>query len=441
MTERVVTTLTLNYRKQWGINEAIREIGQNTLDELERLPRFDYEKKTLIISDNGHGMTKRQFLLLGISEKSGEDKRGQYGEGLKIALVVLLRKGYKVTVKSQDWKCNMTTSLLEGEEVVTYDFDENDYTTGVQFRITGLKEKILRKIVDGLFLPENPSDCILNTNCGKILSGDYAGKMYSRRIFVNEEKKAIYGYDLYKVELGTDRQYASHWSVRGWIGILLSRVQDHDEIERIIRAFERDTLEAQANNLKLNDEFVTVLKKMHGDNVVIGDANTDRGKVSYNGGELVRFTNSAIRGAFEEVGIESAGTFLRRKTLEREKMSKKTFDDLGKKKKRVVKRAFKLVSKLGLFTSTFESMMATGDLLFYKSTDGTEGRQKGTMIILDIGILNDLGKTAQTIVHELIHLEYNYGDLTDGFQSMMDTAQERMLNLVLKYMSLKSLDI
>jgi len=234
--EKVVSTLTLQYRGQWGTWEAIREIVQNSLDELECLPTLSVVNDTVIIQDEGAGMTKRQFLLLGISEKSGDNKRGQYGEGLKIGLVILLREGYKVTVKSQDWSAVVTTDMLEGEPVVAYEFNKLETDViGVQYHIKGISIKEIKGYFEEKFLPKESEHYIVNNErYGRMMTGPYAGKLYQRGIYVCEApKKTNYGYDLYKMKLGTDRSFANSWSM-GWeIANVLALLKDEEVISDV----------------------------------------------------------------------------------------------------------------------------------------------------------------------------------------------------------------
>ena len=105
-------SLSPEYVSHWGIVEAVREIFQNAIDQAavqEDNPMFfSYEKNE--VKSAGWGMTYEQdgvlrignrdsildakSLLLGATTKRDDQKTiGQFGEGYKIATLVLLRSG------------------------------------------------------------------------------------------------------------------------------------------------------------------------------------------------------------------------------------------------------------------------------------------------------------------------------------------------------------
>ena len=137
------TNQTVNYRKHWGEWEAIREIMQNSLDETDQLPELIIDKKNnrTIIQDTGHGITLNQLILLGKTGKDGEDSRGKFGEGIKIALIVLTRMGYKVRLYSRQGFEAETFAKPFGEDYIFAlkyrEVDLSHFTSGTKILIEG----------------------------------------------------------------------------------------------------------------------------------------------------------------------------------------------------------------------------------------------------------------------------------------------------------------
>lgn len=111
MAERVLsdfpTGIEESYReKGWGMWEAIREFGQNALDATETLEIYQsanlggrgLQKGGTVISDKGAGLQVRNFVF-GASQKQ-KWERGQFGEGMKLAMLSCLRAGYPVSIVS-----------------------------------------------------------------------------------------------------------------------------------------------------------------------------------------------------------------------------------------------------------------------------------------------------------------------------------------------------
>jgi hypothetical protein len=111
---RVEYPISTKYVSHWGIWEALREIFQNALDSDANV-KTDYTYGTLTISNEGS--IDRCNLLLGITNK-GDIDRGKFGEGLKLAMLVLAREGRLIRVHTgtERW----TPLIVESEVFQQY---------------------------------------------------------------------------------------------------------------------------------------------------------------------------------------------------------------------------------------------------------------------------------------------------------------------------------
>jgi len=431
------TTLTTNYRRQWGLWEAIREIVQNTLDETEQLPDISQKDNTLIIRDNGCGMSLTQFFLLGVSEKEGENKRGQYGEGLKIALVILKRLGYDILIRSRDWISTVESENFGGYKVINYVYGDGlNPIRGVEIRIGGLNKKDIDEFMEHRFLPINhQKDIIVKSNfTGEILKGEkYGGKLYQRGIWVQDIKEgSLYGYDLYQVKLGTDRQFADEFSIKFSLGRLLSLITDHIEIRKVIRQFQKDSFEAKASYMELNESYKEVFYDMYGSNAVPGYDSDLRGKVTHRGGRFIKFQTPQIIQAFKNCGIKDAIQFIRDEDDKIRKEKRRKFEELSKPQKRMVERAFEVIEETRLFRSTLKRMVEEGTIEFIPAKYvKIGGYQEGNKIGISIKVLKDLPDLIEKIGHELIHLEKGWGDATAQFQAELDEFCRTVIKILL----------
>lgn len=81
--------ITAAYVSDWGLREALREIIQNALDAGDmQISRHNGDDNHWVISNQGS--FDREVLLLGNSIKS-DGAIGKYGEGMKLAMLVLAR--------------------------------------------------------------------------------------------------------------------------------------------------------------------------------------------------------------------------------------------------------------------------------------------------------------------------------------------------------------
>jgi hypothetical protein len=80
-----------NYCRTWTVVEALRELIANAIDSLAEV-EISFKKDILTITDKGEGFSTRS-LVIGESEHGKSDQQiGQFGEGLKIAMLVLAKK-------------------------------------------------------------------------------------------------------------------------------------------------------------------------------------------------------------------------------------------------------------------------------------------------------------------------------------------------------------
>jgi hypothetical protein len=103
--------ITVDYVRDWTIREAIRELVANGIDgESQNGAAFTakHDPKREILSLINRGVTvDAKALYFGGTSKHGYVRYiGQYGEGLKIAMLVFARLGYKLLIRngSEVWQ-------------------------------------------------------------------------------------------------------------------------------------------------------------------------------------------------------------------------------------------------------------------------------------------------------------------------------------------------
>lgn len=94
-------SLSRNYVSGWGIEEAIRELLQNAKDSNgEDIIDIDKSSGTITITNKSTSIPSSTLLLGNTSKRDDLDKIGQFGEGYKLALLVLLRDDKEVFIKN-----------------------------------------------------------------------------------------------------------------------------------------------------------------------------------------------------------------------------------------------------------------------------------------------------------------------------------------------------
>ena len=203
-----------NYLKDWGINEALREIYQNFMDygkfTQKTIPALDYRYLVLLHSD--YSPENLEFLKIGESQKNGNKEAiGQHGEGLKMALLIFLRLGYRISVQTPKYiiypEWNEQPHIGKS---LSLKIDEQTET----FEGFGIK----------LYLPKNEFE-VFNNNLIKqkdiIFHDDYygdivnktVGNFYVGKLFVCNIKNFKKAYNLNPsiIKLDRDRKIPGAW--------------------------------------------------------------------------------------------------------------------------------------------------------------------------------------------------------------------------------------
>lgn len=149
----IESSLSPKYVSGWGVEEAVREILQNAIDQKADGAEVSvsYDRETPSILTDGARL-RTSTLLLGESGKDDERYIGKYGEGYKLALLVLTRerKPVKVVADAETWTPEFRLSETFGEESLQIDVEETGVPGGefTEFRIGGISPAMMRSFGD-----------------------------------------------------------------------------------------------------------------------------------------------------------------------------------------------------------------------------------------------------------------------------------------------------
>jgi len=226
-------SLASDYVPDWTIVDAIRELFQNALDQEAQMPdntaSWSYKDGTFKIS-NKTSTLETKSLLLGTTTKEGDDRTiGQFGEGYKIATLVLLRNAKQVTIYNyglrEVWRPRFVKSRRFGADILTFFIDkeypwkqvpDNDLT----IEVTGITEEEWHEQIV-------PSNLHLQTGVkieetsefGEAL-GDprHAGLVFVNGLYVCKYEPYHFGYNFIpgSLKLDRDRKLVSDFDLR-WL--------------------------------------------------------------------------------------------------------------------------------------------------------------------------------------------------------------------------------
>lgn len=241
-------TISKNYVKDWGTEEAVREIMQNAIDsetdgnEME----ISYNSGTLRIANRGVNLDI-STLVMGSTSKGNGGYIGSKGEGQKLAIAVLLREGLIPTIytNGQKWEASFRKSRKFKIETLHIDVYEDDsYERDIiEFEIRGMDYELFKDIRSkNIAILRNMGHGIgevEESEYGEILlDKDYEGQMYVNGLFIQEDSTFDYGYNFKSeyVELDRDRKAINYYKLKELTARALSSQKNfrliHDSLSK-----------------------------------------------------------------------------------------------------------------------------------------------------------------------------------------------------------------
>ena len=218
--------LTPNYVRDWNFGMAVRELIQNGLDQqsVDAKSTFsiEYDPDTQKLKfTNARSRLKVNTLLLGRSSKSNDqDTVGQFGEGYKIAALVLNRLGKTFTIynnmMNQVWTSKFKNSRKWLDKLLAFYVEDVQSTNdSLVIEVGNVTQEEYDQLTE-IWLSD-PSVARIRTEYGDILTEpEYSGKFFVNGLYIECSGDFSFGYDFkprYMV-LERDRKSCDSWSAR-----------------------------------------------------------------------------------------------------------------------------------------------------------------------------------------------------------------------------------
>ena len=218
-------TLTPNYVSDWTFNDAIRELIQNGTDQeiLDKSNKFsidyDYKSKTLRLT-NTKSRLKINTLLLGRSSKSdNEDTVGQFGEGYKIAALVLNRLGKTFTIynneRNEVWTSRFKNSEKWLEKILAFYVEKVPTSnTGLVIEVGNVTADEYNSLCDTWIGFYDGLEKIETTYGDILLDEEMQNKIFVNGLAVSCSEDMEYGYNFKPkyITLERDRKTCDSWN-------------------------------------------------------------------------------------------------------------------------------------------------------------------------------------------------------------------------------------
>lgn len=281
---KIELTIAPDYVPTWTVVDAVRELFQNALDQEKQNPEnvasWEYSDiyETMSIRNATSKLTA-QSLLLGSTSKAGDTSTiGQFGEGYKIATLVLLRNNKKVTFYNygarEIWRPRFVKSRRFGTDILTFFIEKPKVWEKVPSADLIIEvEGITNKEWYDLIVPSNlhlrhefkaDYNIVESTQYGDII--DLPGQVYVNGLFVCYYAPYKYGYNFTpeNIKLDRDRKMVSDFDLRWMASKMWSGTNNRKAVMEMLTAGAADVAYLDSVSFSRNwrdiaaEEFMSV---------------------------------------------------------------------------------------------------------------------------------------------------------------------------------------
>jgi len=293
--------MSRDYCSDWTAINALREIVQNAIDS-DRLYDCLATEQGINVLTNNVTLSPEVFSM-GVSQKNGSDSIGKYGEGFKIAMLVLTRLGLEPKIITGGYNVTglfrkheftgIETFCLEIEERTVPIKDTQFLCLSEGIDLTELGNKVVPFVDKNMDLPANID----------IWQGR-PGEIFVNGLYVAKDD-LVFGYNFNpsKITLNRDRNMVDgvHWQLAGYYADL--RVNKADVIFDLLERDAPDVrdLGYRLHNAELKAELARLFFNRYGDGAQIAKPGT-----SYIGGSRGISVSSSAGRVYSKCGIEEA---------------------------------------------------------------------------------------------------------------------------------------
>lgn len=438
----IVFPMSLEYVKDgWDAWAVVREFGSNAKDAdpqffiqkdgdvdmwlPPRIAAWARGQHDNLMIFNRYGILEEQHLLLGVSQKPSADAIGMFGEGAKIAMLVLTRMGLTAHIFSGG--LHFWNEPAEVFGVPTFKVvweDSGEWVDGTAVFIPGWEYPDY----NNNFLHPGDDRIVFTDPHGRHILAQMDPDFFVKGVWVGKAEGAgmgyAFGYNLVDPKMNRDRRMVSTWDANWEIGRIWSEVSDEELLERFFSAVRDDLGEKDANmtyhTFRYFGAAQAAFKNIFGENAVVETDEITSREAKHRGARTVKFGHSLAKAVAQVAGtdqsyiqdFEGESAVLIPDTHIKERDAKKLLKELRK-----------LTAMIDPDVKLYVYMLQG------KDADCTPEKKR---IRLGVHILESPMKAISAVVHELAHIKYETSDRTEEHQSATEKIAAQLLAVLLK---------
>jgi len=417
--------MSFGYVHDWTSRDAIRELVSNCMDTKTQYS-INKVDDSLVIKDSGDGLSLSMFAIGKSESRQSAEAIGQFGEGLKVALMILTREGHDVTITSNNLVINNAIDSLGDEPVFKLEYtDDNPHHQGTEIIISGWHESTY----DELFMV-NRQDEVLKTIEGQGQILDNCG-LFVKGVYIQDLEGYAFGYNALKnVTLNRDRKSASAWDIQNFVGDIWENNYEPADWEVLFKMIyevndgfvPKESYMSVRNNDALGETIKTAWYALFGENAVLFTDMAYANEAKHRKAKVIRMDiGGSIRSVMLDAGIMTDAEWTIKQAGDKAfKLPESILTQTQKKN-------YLIVKKLGVKLGYYEKVV----LADLPHSVGDANLQT-KVIRMRPEAFDTAEKAMMVFIHELAHILSGAGDLTDEHSNMIATLGAKLASMLLK---------
>lgn len=326
--------ISVDYMSHWALQHAVREVLQNAIDSGQFYVDNNFSNINVINKVQGP-IDHKELLWLGQSNKK-PGSIGKFGEGLKLALLVLARADIPHSFSTPD--CTLRGAIVNGQFHIDLLEEANQHDTCTFCIIS----EQANAIVDKLLLNNKKYKLLAEHNGNQCI--DLPGHIYVNGLLVTDKAGTTHGYNFIPsaLTLDRDRQAVNDFDLTWETSKLLASCMEPKQVAKLMYEGRKDA--------QYVDRFITPAIKeaclahftaQYGKNAIIArTAEEEKVYRLFNPGKQVVYLGSGCSGYSTAVGgvASKDGTMI---YTPKEKPGEVMLDFFERNKKHVRAKALK----------------------------------------------------------------------------------------------------
>lgn len=305
-------SLSRNYVSNWSVQESIRELIQNAKDsDGEENIIVDKNNGIITIINKNTSISSSTLLLGNTSKKDDLDKIGQFGEGYKLAILVLLREGKDILIKNGNKIWIPSFEYSNNFECETLCITEKEGNgNDLIFEISGFKDIEIINLENEFLGINGQVYNYIQTSYGEILTDSkYKGKIFVNGLPVYEDENFNYGYNFEAryVTLDRDRKSINIRELKKLTALSVACCIDNFAfVDEVIGGKYEDGEYIKDKNIILDKEFKNKYSKhlmkrfnIKEDDIVVSEKSTDL--IEYVGRKVAKEIKTVPMGIYADI--------------------------------------------------------------------------------------------------------------------------------------------